>query len=45
MSFRRILFWSHLAAGLVVGVFVLIMSVTGIALMYENSIVLAVNVG
>ncbi|MAP95144.1 MAG: hypothetical protein CMK07_09355 [Ponticaulis sp.] len=43
MSFRRILFWSHLAAGLVVGVFVLIMSVTGIALMYENSIVLAVN--
>lgn len=43
MPFRRILFWSHLASGLLAGIFVLIMSVTGIALMYENSIVLALN--
>lgn len=38
MSIRRIIFWSHLAAGLTAGIFVLIMSVTGILLMYEHAL-------
>ncbi len=33
---RKIFFWAHLAAGLAVGVFVLLMSVTGVLLTYEN---------
>ncbi|MEP7366528.1 MAG: PepSY-associated TM helix domain-containing protein [Acidobacteriota bacterium] len=33
---RKILFWMHLAAGLTAGTIVLIMSVTGVALMYEK---------
>jgi uncharacterized iron-regulated membrane protein len=36
--FRRILFWCHLVAGLVAGVIVLIMSVTGVLLTYEKQI-------
>jgi uncharacterized iron-regulated membrane protein len=34
--FRKILFWSHLACGVVAGVFILMMSVTGVALTYER---------
>lgn len=41
MSFRRIIFWSHLATGCVAGLFVLLMSVTGVLLMYEHHILLA----
>lgn len=33
---RKVLFWMHLTAGLTVGVVVLMMSVTGVALMYEK---------
>lgn len=36
MSFRKVIFWAHLVAGLVAGIVVLIMSVTGVALMYER---------
>jgi uncharacterized iron-regulated membrane protein len=34
--FRTVLFWLHLAAGLLAGAVVLIMSVTGVALTYEK---------
>ena len=37
--FRRVLFWSHLSAGVVAGLFILIMSVTGVLLTYEHQIV------
>jgi uncharacterized iron-regulated membrane protein len=36
--FRSVLFWLHLAAGVLAGVVVLIMSVTGVALTYEKQI-------
>jgi uncharacterized iron-regulated membrane protein len=37
--FRRILFWTHLACGVVAGLFILLMSVTGVMLTYEQQIV------
>lgn len=43
MRIRRIIFWSHLAAGLIAGIFILIMSVTGILLTYEHRIELALT--
>jgi uncharacterized iron-regulated membrane protein len=36
MTFRKILFWLHLSAGMLVGTVVLIMSVTGVLLTYER---------
>lgn len=39
MTFRKILFWLHLTAGVVAGVVILIMSITGVLLMYEKQIV------
>jgi uncharacterized iron-regulated membrane protein len=33
--FRRILFWMHLTCGVVAGVFILVMSATGVTLTYE----------
>ena len=36
MSFRKCVFWLHLTAGLVVGVVVLVMSVTGVLLTYQR---------
>ncbi|MGC4084465.1 MAG: PepSY-associated TM helix domain-containing protein [Vicinamibacterales bacterium] len=36
--FRKVLFWLHLAAGVVAGLVILIMSVTGVALTYERQI-------
>ena len=35
-TFRTVLFWMHLACGVLAGVVVLIMSVTGVALTYEK---------
>ncbi len=35
---RRTLFWAHLAAGIVAGSVVLVMSVTGTLLTYEKQI-------
>lgn len=35
MKFRRILFWTHLAAGAAAGLVILLMSVTGVVLTYE----------
>lgn len=37
-SFRKILFWCHLVAGVTAGVVVLIMSVTGVLLTYEKQL-------
>lgn len=34
--FRRVLFWGHLASGVVAGVVILIMCVTGVALTYQK---------
>ncbi|GHB02088.1 hypothetical protein GCM10009069_26090 [Algimonas arctica] len=39
MSFRKIMFWSHLVAGVAAGVFILLMSVTGVLLTYEKNMV------
>ena len=36
--FRRLIFWCHLAAGLVAGSIVLVMSATGVLLTYERQI-------
>jgi len=33
---RRILFWTHLCAGLVAGVVIIVMSATGVALTYQR---------
>lgn len=35
-TFRSLLFWAHLASGVVAGVVILLMSVTGVALTYEK---------
>ena len=39
MTFRTVVFWTHLVAGVVAGVVVLIMSVTGVLLTYEKQMV------
>jgi uncharacterized iron-regulated membrane protein len=36
MSFRKVLFWAHLSCGVLVGLVVLMMSVTGVLLTYER---------
>jgi uncharacterized iron-regulated membrane protein len=36
MTLRKVLFWLHLSAGVLAGVVILIMSVTGVLLMYER---------
>src|SRR5262245_48466880 len=38
-SLRTVLFWSHLAAGVIAGVVIFIMSVTGVLLTYERQLV------
>ena len=45
MKIRRIIFWTHLAAGLTAGIFIFIMSVTGILLMYEHALPQAISDG
>lgn len=39
MTFRSVLFWIHLTAGVVAGIVVLIMSATGVLLTYEKQMV------
>ncbi len=36
MTFRKVIFWLHLISGIVTGIIVLIMSVTGVALTYQK---------
>lgn len=36
---RKIIFWSHLLAGLIGGVVIFLMSATGVILMYEHQMV------
>jgi uncharacterized iron-regulated membrane protein len=38
MTFRKIFFWLHLFCGVIAGIVVLIMSVTGVALMYQKQV-------
>lgn len=38
-SFRALLFWMHLAAGVLAGIVIFIMSVTGVALTYEKQVI------
>ena len=40
MTFRKVLFWTHLAAGVTCGVIVFIMSITGAALALQPQILL-----
>ncbi len=37
-QFRTVIFWCHLAAGIVAGLVVLVMSVTGVALTYQKQV-------
>jgi uncharacterized iron-regulated membrane protein len=39
MSFRKVVFWLHLIAGVIAGVVIFIMSATGVALAFEKEIV------
>ena len=39
MTFRKTLFWLHLIAGAIAGIVILIMSVTGVLLMYEKQMI------
>ena len=39
MTFRKVFFWLHLCAGVVAGIVILIMSVTGAAIAFEKEIV------
>jgi uncharacterized iron-regulated membrane protein len=39
--FRKILFWMHLSCGVVAGVLILVMSVTGVAMTYERQMIAA----
>jgi uncharacterized iron-regulated membrane protein len=41
--FRKVLFWCHLATGIVVGIVVLVMSVTGVLLTYEKQMLARAN--
>jgi uncharacterized iron-regulated membrane protein len=41
MSFRKIVFWAHLVAGLTIGAVILTMSVTGMMMAYEPQIIAA----
>lgn len=38
MSFRRFIFWSHLAVGLATGLVIFVLALTGVALTYETQI-------
>lgn len=39
MTFRKVLFWLHLITGTIAGIVILIMSITGVVLMYEKQII------
>lgn len=43
MSFRKVLFWLHLVAGVVAGVIILVMCVTGAAIAFEKQAIAAVE--
>ena len=38
MSFRKLVFWIHLAIGCLAGAIILIMSATGVLLMYQRQV-------
>ena len=37
-QFRKIIFWCHIPVGIIAGLIILIMSVTGVLLAYERQI-------
>lgn len=39
MTFRRVVFWAHLVAGVSAGVVILMLSVTGVLLTYERQMI------
>jgi uncharacterized iron-regulated membrane protein len=39
MTIRKFLFWTHLTAGVIAGIFILLLSVTGVLLTYEHKLV------
>ncbi|MGH1415121.1 MAG: PepSY-associated TM helix domain-containing protein [Pelagimonas sp.] len=39
MSFRKILFWSHLVAGIATGLVILLLAITGVLLTYEHQLI------
>lgn len=39
MKFKRVIFWSHLVAGVTAGVIIFLLSLTGVLLMYERQII------
>ena len=39
MSFKRIIFWAHLIAGVLAGILIFTMSVSGVLLTYERQII------
>ncbi len=39
MKFRKVIFWLHLFCGIITGLIVLIMSITGVALTYEKQMI------
>src|SRR5688572_175657 len=41
MTFRKLIFWTHLVVGVVAGLVILIMSVTGVLIAYQRQIVTA----
>jgi uncharacterized iron-regulated membrane protein len=43
MSVRKVFFWMHLAAGCIGGIVILLMSITGVLLMYERQILARVE--
>lgn len=43
MPFRKTLFWCHLCAGVAAGLFILLMSITGVLLTYEHDMQMAVR--
>ncbi len=45
MTIKRIVFWAHLGTGVAAGLFILLMSVTGVLLTYERQMVAAAERG
>lgn len=45
MTFRKVLFWIHLAAGCVAGLIILVMSATGVLLTYERQMLASAERG
>src|SRR5687768_15442259 len=45
MSIRKVLFWTHLTCGCIGGLIILLMSITGVLLMYERQMLAHIERG